>query len=405
MEGFSVDWTGRYRGHPSCVVRVRDVDGVVTVMQRSRELGFAVVPQGGNTGLVGGTMAPPGSVILSLAALRDMGDVDDHSVVVGAGRTIADVHTAARAAGLTFGLDLASRGTATVGGTLATNAEGLYACHWGRMRDQVEAVDFVLADGTSVSTRGRVPTVPGPQPLDLLAGAEGTLAVTTAVRLRLRDQIGPSTVVLAGFDTPTAALGVVEGADRVLAAELFRHAEMAVVASHCGLAMPLGEHPWYLLFEVVDEALESVAVPDNAVVGAGLWSYRERITESLAQLGTAHKFDVVVPPDSLGALVARLETRIAPDRLFVFGHLLMHDIHLNVLPAHPGAAVARGIDDIVLDAVEAAGGSIAGEHGVGRAKGDRLRRSLSGGRLTVIDMVKDAFDPDRRLNPGAGVAR
>ena len=148
VHGYAIDWSSRFQGSPACVVRARSRDEVVTVLERSASLGFPVVAQGGNTGLVGATMAPSGSVILNLSGLTGIVEEDDSSLVAGAGSTIASVQNAASRLGMVFGLDLASRDSATVGGAFNTNAGGIYGSYWGRMRDQVIGVEAVMADGT-----------------------------------------------------------------------------------------------------------------------------------------------------------------------------------------------------------------------------------------------------------------
>lgn len=407
VTGFAVDWTRRFRGSPACVVRAHSRDDVVTLMERSAALGFPVVAQGGNTGLVGATMAPPGSVILNLGSLSAVvDDGDGSSLVAGAGATVASVQEAAARRGRVFGLDLASRDSATVGGAFATNAGGIYASYWGRMQDQVIGVEAVMADGQVQSTIDVADSSPSAADLvDVLAGSEGALAVVTALRLRLREPLGQTTVVLAGFDSIEVAGQAAVGTPGLIAAELFGQAEMDLVIEHNGLARPMEPHPWYLLVELESGSIEGMDFGGEAVVGPSLWSYRERITESIATLGVIHKLDVVVPPSRLGALHMDLSERLTPNRLFVFGHLLQSNIHLNVAPADPAATVADDIDQVVLDAVEAAGGDAAGEHGVGRAKAARVRNSMPDGLRDIADGVKRAFDPDNRLNPGVGPGR
>lgn len=407
MNGYVIDWSGRFKGSPACVVRARSRDDVVTVMERSAVLGFPVVAQGGNTGLVGATMAPAGSVILNVGSLDEIVDDGDvSSLVAGAGATIASVQEAAVQRRRVFGLDLASRDSATVGGAFNTNAGGVYASYWGRMRNQVIGVEAVMADGTVMSTLDVASDeVWGMDPVDVLAGSEGSLVVVTALRLRLREPLGDTTVVLGGFNSIEAAASLAENAPGVTAAELLAHSEMELVIGHSDLAAPMSPHPWYLLLEVKTESVDTLEFPSDAVVGSSLWAYREGITEAIAGLGIPHKFDVVVPSSRLDALYPELARRLAPNRLCMFGHVLQSNIHINVAPPHPEATVPEEVDQLVLDAVEEAGGQAAGEHGVGRAKAERVRRSLPAGRLILADTLKRAFDPEGRLNPGVGPAR
>lgn len=406
VHGYAIDWSSRFHGSPACVVRAHTRDEVVTVMERSAALGFPVVAQGGNTGLVGATMAPRGSVILNLSGLTSIVEEDDASLVAEAGSTIASVQSAASRLGMVFGLDLASRDSASVGGAFNTNAGGIYASYWGRMRDQVIGVEAVMADGTVVSSiEGDAEAGWGVDPVDVLAGSEGTLAVVTALRLRLRAPVTETTVVLAGFDSVEAAARLVAGLPGVMAGELLGEIEMATVVERGGLARPMAPRPWYLLIEVESGSVDVLELDDDAVVGSSLWSYRQGISESIEGLGIPHKFDVVVPPERLEDLHAGLMQRLAPNRVFMFGHLLRSNAHFNVVPPHPEATVPEEVDRLVLDAVEEAGGSAAGEQGVGRAKAEWVRASLPPGRRDLIDALKRALDPDGRLNPGAGAAR
>ncbi|MPZ54041.1 MAG: hypothetical protein GEU79_15135, partial [Acidimicrobiia bacterium] len=142
--------------------------------------------------------------------------------------------------------------------------------------------------------------------------------------------------------------------------------------------------------------------PETTLAGADLWAYRDRITESVSRLGVIHKFDVLVPPHLVDSLAGELRSRLSPHRLFVFGHLLAHDIHLNVAPATPGAHLPGDVDDIVYDAVERVGGMAAGEHGVGRVKTDRVWASLREEQRRIVEEQNRRLDPDGRLNPGVG---
>lgn len=404
VEGYALDWTGRFRGSPEALIRAGDTDDVVAVMELSARVGFDVVPQGGNTGLVGGTVAPEGSVILSLRGLDRI--TGDHAVVAGAGATISAVQDAAAQRQMVFGLDMASRDSATVGGALATNAAGLFACHWGRMQQQVMGVEAVLWDGTVLTTLDRyASTGAGTDPVDLLAGSEGTLAVLTAARLQFHSPLGPTVVVLSGFASLSDVLEFLAGAPPLIGAEVFRQEELEVVTAHTGMAAPTDPAPWYLLVEAEERHAPDLSLPDEAVAGRDLWLYRDRITESLATLGVMHKYDVVLPPANVEGLVSSLTEVLAPQSLFVIGHVLMADFHLNVAPPDPGRRVPEEVDDLVYSAVEAAGGQAAGEHGIGRAKAERSRAALSSGHRRVVDELKRAFDPHGRLNPGTGAAR
>lgn len=398
VASYAVDWTGRFVGIPYAVVRPRRPEDVVEVLTAANDAGFGVVPQGGNTGLVGGTAAPSDSVILNLAAFAQIDDSGPH-LDVGAGVTIARLHEHARKRGGVFGLDLASRDSATAGGAFATNAAGLHACRYGRMADQVVGLQAVFGDGQVVDALDR-PAF-GVDPVPLLAGSEGTLGIVTALRLRLHPLPGPTMVTLTGHDSIDDVLAYLERIPGPLAAEVFGALEMEAVAQHTGRDAPLAPSPWYLLIEIETDRAD--ALDPACVVGDGLWAFRDRITETLATRGVVHKFDVVVPPDRLERLIGRLRAVVAPCSLYVFGHISMADFHLNVTPV-PGRPVPDSVDEVVMDAVEEAGGQVVGEHGVGRAKAARARAHLLSGQRHLADAIKRALDPAGILNPGAGVA-
>src|SRR2546423_3672422 len=188
VAGYETDWTGRFRGRARLVVRPASRDQVVSVLRLCSAAGAAVVPQGGNTGLVGGGVPRDGEVVLSLARLDSLGPVDRLAgqVTVGAGATLSAVQRHAAAAGFEFAVDLAARDSATIGGMVNTNAGGLKVLRYGSMRAQVAGLEAVLADGRVISRLGGLPKdSTGYDLVGALVGSEGTLAVVTSVRLRL----------------------------------------------------------------------------------------------------------------------------------------------------------------------------------------------------------------------------
>ncbi len=245
--GYEVDWTGRWRGEALCVVRPAGAEEVAAVLHACRQAGTAVIPQGGNTGLVGGSvprrMEPQGrpQVVLSLARLRDLEAVDVAAgeLTVGAGATLAAVQAHARSAGYAFGVDLGARDSATIGGMIATNAGGIQVLRHGPMRQQVVGLEAVLADGTQVRRLpGMVKDNTGYHFPSLLAGSEGTLAVVTRARLRLVPlpaRRAVALVALQGADEAAELAGQLRRQlPNLLAAELFFEDGMALVLRHAG---------------------------------------------------------------------------------------------------------------------------------------------------------------------------
>ncbi len=298
--------------------------------------GARIIPQGGNTGLVGGSIPPAGSpaadcVILSTRRLTALGPVDPRSrqVCAGAGVTVAGLAAHAAAAGLRYGVDLASRDSATVGGTIATNAGGIHTIRYGPTRAQVAGLTAVLADGSVLENMsGLNAGSTGYDLAQLLTGSEGTLAVITQARLSLRPAEPAGAVLLAGTEGIAAAadlLGQLRTAvPDLLAAEYIDAAGLALVCQAAGLAAPAPTpHAGYLLAEIAAtpatgdaglslDRLAGVPLPADTAVAqdargmAALWAYRERLTESIATAGIPHKVDVAVPVTELGAFCAEL---------------------------------------------------------------------------------------------------
>ena len=422
VAGYATDWTRRFSGPARCVVRPGQAAQIGAVLLACARHGVPVVPQGGNTGLVGGGVpAAPGgagAVVLSTRRLRRLDPVDTLSgqVTAGAGVTIADLRTHAARAGLEYGVDLAARDSATVGGTIATNAGGIQTIRYGPTRAQLLGLEAVLADGSVISRLGGLQADnTGYDLTQLLAGSEGTLGVITAARLRLWPAEPTTLTVLAGVPGIEAAAALAAEIrallPRVRAAEYFEAPGLALVRAHTGLPAPLGrEHPAYLLVDaaatddeteriVVLAPVQEAAVAMDAQARAGLWAYRERHTESISAAGIPHKLDVALPLGRLAAFRAELDEVIAKAdaRAIVFGHIGAGNLHVNVLGPDPGD---DGVDDAVLRLAAEHGGTISAEHGIGRAKAAVLHLSRSAAEIEAMRAVKSAFDPAGLLNPG-----
>jgi FAD/FMN-containing dehydrogenase len=396
VAGYVRDWTGRWTGQTAAVVRpgsVAEVEEVVRICHGSR---LTVVPQGGNTGLVGGSVPHRGEVVLSLRRLDRFGPIDPilRSVTVGAGVTIGALHEHARETGLRYGVDLASRDSATIGGTIATNAGGTHVVSQGDTRRQVLGLEAVLADGSRLSLlEGMAKTSLGPDPLQLMVGSEGTLGVITAARVRL---LPPETVepmvILVAVQTLSEALRF--RVPDVRAIEFFDRACLDAVIEHRGLVRPFpGEAPFYVLIE------SGVAppIPENAeaVVDPRLWAYRESITETINGLGVPVKLDVAVPLERVDDFAGAVRSLELEGETYLFGHLAEGNFHVNVV----GNPDPDGVVDQVLEIVVDFGGVIASEHGIGAAKADWWRRTTEPSKLAFQRRVKEALDPDWILNP------
>jgi FAD/FMN-containing dehydrogenase len=411
-----VDWTGRWRGAARAVVRPGTPDEVAAALAACVEAGVPVVPQGGNTGLVGGGVPAgvEGAVVLSTRRLDGLAPVAaDGTVVAGAGATIAAVQAHAAAAGWQFGMDWAARDSATVGGAIATNAGGLRALRWGSARAQLVGAEVALAGGALLSrVGGPLKDSTGYDLSGLLCGSEGTLGVLTRVRLRLVAPLPAArAVALVGVPDVAAAVGLLgavrrAGAD-LAAAELIGAPALEVL----DLPAPLPD-PWpaYVLLETVGRAddlagmlADSLEDGDAVIAGdstdrARLWRYREEITESISRTGVPIKLDVAVPLHRLAEVWAALPTAAGAGRTVLFGHLAEGNVHANLLDV--AAAEQEAVVDRVLRLVAGAGGSISAEHGIGRAKAPWLHLTRSPAEIAAMRALKSALDPAGRLNPG-----
>ena len=412
--GYAVDWTGAFRGHTPAVLRPGSTPEVASLLALCGDAGVPVVPQGGNTGLVGGGVPLHGEVVLSLARLDQLGPVDTSAAQVTAGAGVTLQQVAGADPALDLGVLIASRGSATVGGAIATNAGGLRVLRYGPMRSQLRGVEAVLSDGTIVShLSGLVKDNTGYDYPGLLAGSEGTLAVVTAARLQLVPRAAGPVTVIIGLDSlgelhdlASRALREVPG---LLSAEFFTAAGLGVLAEHAGLAPPL-QAPVYLLLEAAGpgagEDLAAVAGDLPVAVGttvadrARLWAYRERHPEAAGFLGVPLKLDVSVPAAQwvrLASEVAGVLHAVDPDaRVIIYGHVADGNVHVNVVPA---AAADGRHEEAVFGLVISLGGSVSAEHGIGALKAPWFPLVRSDAERALFTRIRSAFDLAGILNP------
>lgn len=417
------DWTGRFRGTARAVVRPGSTEEVAAIVRLCNGASVPIVPQGGNTGLVGGGVPRGGEVVLSLRRLDSIGAIDEltQEVTVGAGVTLGALQESARTHGLTLGVDLASRGTATIGGMVATNAGGLYALRHGPMRRQLVGIEAVLASGEIVRRLpGLAKDNSGYSLADLLAGSEGTLAIITGVRLRLVPIPAWRAVALLGFarfeDVIQAVGRLRHEVDSLLALEGFFADGLAVVSQHAGLPPPFeaGDDAFLLVecggssdpLPALAAAVEGRSLARHTAVASdrpgreALWAYRELHTEAINARGVPHKLDVALPLGRLVEFRARVIQLLGqfPGALpILFGHVGDGNLHVNVLGLGPND---DSPDRAVFALVAEMGGSISAEHGIGVAKADSLHLTRTAADLRWMTSVKRALDPQGILNPG-----
>lgn len=420
---YEVDGTRRFRADARLVVRPRALDEVVDIIKACAAAGAAVVPQGGNTGLVGGSVPRGGEVVLSTTRLGGVTvDTSATQAVAGAGATIGEVHAAAAAADLTYGVDLASRDSATVGGTVATNAGGLNVVRYGPTREQLLGVEAVLADGTVLRRMGGLPKdATGYELPALMCGSEGTLAIITATRLRLRPRPSAHAVALLGLGSVADALKVLQSVRAVpslAAVEYFHRNGLELVLRNCGASPPFREtFDTYVIVACaalddplpeLSQALEGLDIPFASAVATtradreALWVYRERQTEAVHAEGPIRKLDVGLPLPELARFEAEAQRVCAGAGvgLVLFGHLAEGNVHVELI----GGDAGDDVEDQLLRLVASLGGSISAEHGVGVAKAAWLHLTREAGDRAVMRAVKNALDPRNLLNPGVLLA-
>jgi FAD/FMN-containing dehydrogenase len=419
----TVDWTTRFRGASPAVIRPGSRTEVSAVLGICAAHGIAVVPQGGNTGLVGGSIPLHGELVLDLRRLVALEPVDTIAgqVTAGAGVTLANLQAHARAAGWEYGVDLGARDSATVGGTIATNAGGVRVVRHGSTRRQVVGIEAVLSDGSVLSRLdGLEKDNTGYDLAGLLCGSEGTLAVVTAARLKLVSPYAHTVVALLGFDEVDAAIHAVGELRRALdcinALEMFFDNGLALVCERLSLPRPFPRDrrayvlveaaaqsdPTRVLAEGVDRlaGVGDVAVATDAAMARNLWRYREAHAEAINLVGTPHKLDVTLPARRLASFLRAVESSVhdvAPDaEVWLFGHAGDGNVHVNVTGV---AADDDRVDDAVFGLVNELHGSISAEHGIGTAKRRWLPLVRSDAEIAAFRAIKRALDPAGILNP------
>jgi len=437
------DWRGRYHGAAAALLSPASTGEVAEIVRRCADESVALVPQGGNSSMVGGATpdATGASLLLSLRRMNRIRSLspDDNALVAEAGVILTHVHEAAASIGRRFPLTLGAKGSATVGGLASTNAGGTQVLRFGPMRALVLGIEAVLPDGSVLDSLAPLrKDNRGYDLKQLLVGAEGTLGVVTAVTLRLVPAVGSRGVAWVGVESPSAALALLRRLEERLGEtvesfELVPANALDLVLRHVpGTRAPLAApQPWNVLVEAtaprdaadageslasaLGEALEAGAAADAVIAASeaqaeAFWKLRETIAEGERAAGPALKHDISVPVSAMPAFVesaaAAVENRFAGTRVVAFGHLGDGNIHFNVQapPGPDGAGWVEGpgeaVSSFVYDLVVAAGGSISAEHGIGRMKAAQLARTEGEARMAALRAIKQALDPKGIMNPG-----
>lgn len=445
MVPYLKEWRDLFRGKAQGIVRPGSTAEVAELVKLAVETGAKLVPQGGNTGLVGGQIpiAEGREIILSLQRLDKIRtvDTDGDTMIVEAGVTLKRAQDAAEGAGRLFPLSLASEGSCTIGGNLSTNAGGTAVLAYGNARELCMGLEVVLPDGRIWNgLRQLRKDNTGYDLKDLFIGAEGTLGIITAAVLKLFPLPAARATAFLAVPDPTAALELLNaakaGAGGTLTTfELMPRMGLDFVLRHAaGARDPLSESsPWYVLMEVsaqsaagldeaveafLGEALEKGIVTDAALAGsltqrADFWKLREMMSEVQTYEGGSIKHDVSVPvhaqPEFLKRAIAVVEAMVPGCRPVPFGHLGDGNIHFNVsqpVGADKAAYLARWseMNEAVHAIVTELKGSISAEHGIGRLKRDLLPGVKDPVELDLMRAIKQTLDPKGVLNPGAMLA-
>jgi FAD/FMN-containing dehydrogenase len=444
------DWRGRYHGAAAAILQPETTEQVAAAVRLAAQLDIPLVPQGGNTSMVGGATPPAdgSALILSLRRMNRIRSLspDDNLALCEAGVILSNLHDAAAEAGRRFPLSLGAKGSATIGGLISTNAGGTQVLRHGTMRALVEGIEAVLPDGSvfhgldALKKDNR-----GYDIKQLLIGAEGTLGIVTAASLRLVPAIAARAVGWVGVASPADALSLLRLAearlgDSVEGFEVIADDGLGHVLSHIpGTRCPIETRtPWHVLIEVdhadlrepgPSERLESAlaqaleqgiaadaAIAVNEAQAEAFWRIRESLSESEKAQGPALQYDISVPVARMPAFM--VEAAAAAERTFPgttassFGHLGDGNVHFHVRAPKgtadgPAWIAAEGqtINAFVHDAVVAAGGSISAEHGIGQMKRAELGRLASPARLHAMRAIKAAFDPQGLMNPDKLIPR
>ena len=445
MVPYLKEWRDLFRGKAQGIVRPGSTAEVAELVKLAAETGTVLVPQGGNTGLVGGQIpiSEGKEVILSLQRLDKIRavDTDGDTMIVEAGVTLKRAQDAAEAAGRLFPLSLASEGSCTIGGNLSTNAGGTAVLAYGNARDLCMGLEVVLPDGRIWNgLRQLRKDNTGYDLKNLFIGAEGTLGIITAAVLKLFPAPAARATAFLAVPDPAAALELLNaakaGAGGTLTTfELMPRIGMDFVLRHAsGTRDPLSEpSPWYVLMEVsaqqasgldehveafLGEALEKGIVTDAALAGslaqrADFWKLREMLSEVQTYEGGSIKHDVSVPihatPEFLARAIAAVEAMVPGCRPVPFGHLGDGNIHFNVsqpVGADKAGFLARWseMNEAVHAIVAELHGSISAEHGIGRLKRDLLPGVKDPVELDLMRTIKQTLDPQGILNPGSVLA-
>ncbi|CAK7270666.1 D-lactate ferricytochrome c oxidoreductase [Sporothrix epigloea] len=441
VEPFNSDWMGKYRGHGQLVLRPGSTEEVSKVLKYCNDQRLAVVPQGGNTGLVGGSVPVFDEVVVSMGRMQTIRSFDDLSgtLVVDAGVVleVADAYLAER--GYLFPLDLGAKGSCHVGGNISTNAGGLRLLRYGSLHGTVLGVEAVLPDGTIIDDLCKLrKNNTGYDLKQLFIGAEGTLGMVTGVSIACPQRPAAVNVAFLGLKSYEQALRAFREAKSQLseilsAFELMDASSQDIVRTvRPDARRPLeGEHEFYCLIETsgsnaehdtakleafLEDVMEKEIVEDGVLAQdetqvKALWTWREGITECLGHLGGVYKYDLSIPLPELYQLVEDTRTQLASKGLIGdgdefpaakvvgYGHMGDGNLHLNIPVRRYDSAVEQALEPFVYEWIAKRQGSISAEHGLGLAKKKFIGYSRNETLVSLMKQIKKTFDPNGIMNP------
>ena len=441
VEPWLTDWRGRFHGRAEAILSPASTQEVAEIVRLAAARSVPLVPQGGNTSMVGGATPPPdgSALVLSLRRMNRLRSSrpEENLAVAEAGMILANLHEHASKIGRRFPLTLGARGSCTIGGLVATNAGGTQVLRFGTMRSLVAGLEAVLPDGSVHHGLSPLKKDNRGYSLDqLLIGSEGTLGVVTAAALRLVPAVAARAVAWIGLADPDKALALLRAmeaqTDRIEGFELVPGALLDLVLKHIpGTRSPLaGMHAWHVVVEATAEQpgedpggllqallgralgsglLEDAAVSSSEAQAEAFWRIRDSISEAVRAEGPSTAHDISVPVPDMPRFIQQASEEV--ERVFpgvaatAFGHLGDGNVHFHVRAAEravPGWYEGEGnaVTRLVHDLVTAAGGSISAEHGIGQMKLAEFERLASPARMGALRAIKQALDPLALMNPG-----
>ncbi|XP_071999287.1 D-2-hydroxyglutarate dehydrogenase, mitochondrial isoform X1 [Engystomops pustulosus] len=429
LKAHNIDWLRTVRGHSKVLLKPRTTEEVSKILKHCNERGLAVTPQGGNTGLVGGSVPVFDEILISTALMDQVISFDDVSgaLVCQAGCVLDSLNQYLAVLGYTMPLDLGAKGSCHIGGNLATNAGGLRLLRYGSLRGTVLGLEAVLPDGSILDCLNSLrKDNTGYDLKQLFIGSEGTLGIITALSIMCPRKPSAVNVALLGCENFSKVLQVFtlcrDQLGEILSACEFMDSEsMRIVQTHLKLINPLPDNAFYVLVETsgscgkhdeeklnifLEKAMDSGFVTSGTVATdqgkiMSLWGLRERITEALALDGYVYKYDLSMPVEKLYALVEETRVRLGSSAQCVvgYGHLGDGNLHLNVTAKSHSDTLLSALEPFVYEWTSKHNGSISAEHGLGFKKRNHIFYSKSAGAVHIMQQLKHMLDPKGIMNP------